>query len=95
MNEHPVILSSRVRLARNLSDVPFRSRMTAEHADNCIERVLSVLRDEKEIYHYFPMRRPSSLSPPPHRSCRRRGMPTREGYRAFRRVSRGSRAQSP
>ena len=56
MNEHPVILSSRVRLARNLSDVPFRSRMTAEHADNCIERVLSVLRDEKEIYHYFPMR---------------------------------------
>ena len=56
MNEHPVILSSRVRLARNLSDVPFRSRMTAEHADNCIERVLSVLRDEEAIYHFYPMR---------------------------------------
>lgn len=55
-NEHPLILSSRVRLARNLSDVPFRSRMTSQDADECIERVLSVLRDETDVYRYFPMR---------------------------------------
>ena len=54
--EHPIVLSSRVRLARNFSDVPFRSRMTHQHADECIERVLQVLRDEKDVYHYFPMR---------------------------------------
>ena len=56
LNEHPIVLSSRVRLARNLQDVPFRTRMTSEQADNCIERVLAVLRDETDIYHYYPMR---------------------------------------
>lgn len=55
-NEHPIVISSRVRLARNIKDLPFRSRMTGDQADDCIERVLSVLRDEEAVYHYFPMR---------------------------------------
>lgn len=54
--ESRVILSSRVRLARNFADLPYRPKMTQQQADECIERVLNVLRDEPEQFRYFPMR---------------------------------------
>ena len=56
MCEEKAVLSSRVRLARNFADLPFRSRMNSEQADACIDRVLSVLRDEEDTYRYYPMR---------------------------------------
>ncbi len=51
-----IVLSSRVRLARNLKDIYFRPKMTEEMADECIDRVLNVLKGEGEEYRYFPMR---------------------------------------
>ena len=51
MCEKKAVLSSRVRLARNFADLPFRSRMNSEQADACIDRVLSVLRDEEDTGH--------------------------------------------
>ena len=51
-----IVLSSRVRLARNLKDLFFRPKMTAEMADECIDRVLNVLKAEPDEYRYYPMR---------------------------------------
>ena len=51
-----IILSSRVRLARNLKDMNFRPKMTADQADECIDRVLEVMRGDKAEYRYYPMR---------------------------------------
>ncbi len=51
-----IVLSSRVRLARNLKDLFFRPKMTAEMADECIDRVLDVLKEGQEEYRYYPMR---------------------------------------
>ncbi len=51
-----IIISSRVRLARNLKDLNFRPKMTEDQADECIDRVLEVMRGDKEEYRYYPMR---------------------------------------
>ena len=51
-----IVLSSRVRLARNLKDIPFRARFTQEEADECIQQVLNALRNEPVPYRYLPMR---------------------------------------
>ncbi len=54
MNE--IIVSSRVRLARNYEDLPFRSRITPEQSDACVQRTLEALRELPEAYTYYPLR---------------------------------------
>ncbi len=51
-----IILSSRVRVARNLKDMNFRPKMTAEQADECIDRVLEAMRGDEADFRYYPMR---------------------------------------
>ncbi|MBQ7184646.1 MAG: ATP--guanido phosphotransferase [Clostridia bacterium] len=51
-----IVLSSRVRLARNLKHIPFRARITEKEADECIEQVLNALKNEPVPYRYLPMR---------------------------------------
>lgn len=55
-NDTAIVLSSRVRLARNLKDIPFRARFTQDQADDCIQQVLNALRDEPIPYRFLPMR---------------------------------------
>ena len=51
-----IIVSSRVRLARNYEDLPFRSRITPEQSEACIRRTLEALREMPEAYTYYPLR---------------------------------------
>lgn len=51
-----IVLSSRVRLARNYSDLPFRAHITPEQSEECVNRTLSALRDLPENYIYLPLR---------------------------------------
>ena len=44
-----VVLSSRVRLARNIKDIPFGNRMTEAHQDEVISRCKNALSDMKFI----------------------------------------------
>lgn len=44
-----IVLSSRVRLARNISDIPFGSRMTEKHQTEVIERTKSAIPQMKFI----------------------------------------------
>ena len=44
---NPVVLSGRVRLARNYFDLPFPNRESAENAETCIERAKSALPEER------------------------------------------------
>lgn len=44
-----IVLSSRVRLARNIADLPFASRMTAEQRDDMLERCRGAMPDMKYI----------------------------------------------
>ncbi len=50
-----VIMSSKVRLARNFADLPFRDRMSITQSELCSGRVLGVMKNLSEEYHYFPM----------------------------------------
>ena len=51
-----IVVSSRVRLARNYQDLPFRNRMNAQQAEECVERTLAALRDLPEAYHFRTLR---------------------------------------
>ena len=51
-----IILSSRVRLARNYEDLPFSSRISAAQSEQCVQRTLEALRDLPEIYTFYPLR---------------------------------------
>ena len=51
-----IVVSSRVRLARNYQDLPFRGRISPQQAEECIQRTLSALRDMPEIYHFRTLR---------------------------------------
>ena len=51
-----IVLSSRVRVARNLKDMNFRPKMTQDQADECIDRVLEALRGDGDDFRYYPMR---------------------------------------
>ena len=55
MNEK-IILSSRVRLARNYEDLPFSPRITPEQSDQCVQRTLEALRELPEAYTFLPLR---------------------------------------
>ena len=51
-----IMLSSRVRLARNYDDLPFRGRMNAEQGEACVQRTLDALRGLPQAYTFLPMR---------------------------------------
>ncbi|MBE5770262.1 MAG: ATP--guanido phosphotransferase [Clostridiales bacterium] len=51
-----IVLSSRVRLARNYTDLPFRAHISREQSEECVNRTLSALRDLPESYTYLPLR---------------------------------------
>lgn len=51
-----IVVSSRVRLARNLEDIPFRSKISADQADECVQRTLDALRDLPQAYSFLPLR---------------------------------------
>ena len=50
-----IVVSSRVRLARNYEDLPFRSRITAAQCEECVNRTLGALRALPDNYTYLPM----------------------------------------
>ena len=51
-----IVVSSRVRLARNYADLPFPHKMTAGQGDACVARTLEALRDVPESYRFIPMK---------------------------------------
>lgn len=51
-----IVVSSRVRLARNYEDLPFRNRISPEQGEECIQRTLNALRDLPESYTFLPLR---------------------------------------
>ena len=51
-----ICLSSRVRLARNYEDFPFRRKMTPAQSEQCVQRTLEALRDLEQPYTYLPLR---------------------------------------
>lgn len=50
-----IVVSSRVRLARNYEDLPFRNRITADQCEECVNRTLGALRSLPDNYTYLPM----------------------------------------
>lgn len=46
-NDNAVVVSTRIRLARNLSDIPFPNKMTGEQKNDVINRVEDALRGAK------------------------------------------------
>lgn len=51
-----IMVSSRVRLARNYEDLPFRNHISAEQSDICVQRTLDALRELPQAYTYLPLR---------------------------------------
>lgn len=51
-----IVLSSRVRLARNYADLPFRAHISPEQSEECVSRTLSALKALPEGYTFFPLR---------------------------------------
>ena len=51
-----IVVSSRVRLARNYEDLPFRSKITPEQAEECVQRTLDALRQLPQAYAFLPLR---------------------------------------
>ncbi len=51
-----IVVSSRVRLARNYEDLPFFCRMTAEQSEQCVRRTLDALRTLPQPYTFYSLR---------------------------------------
>ena len=51
-----IVVSSRVRLARNYEDLPFRNKITPDQCETCVQRTLDALRELPEAYTYLPLR---------------------------------------
>ena len=51
-----IVVSSRVRLARNYEDLPFLCRMTAEQSEQCVQRTLDALRALPQPYTFLSLR---------------------------------------
>ncbi len=47
--KHGIVLSSRVRLARNYEDIPFDAAQRPEYADMCINRTVAAMKNAKLI----------------------------------------------
>lgn len=51
-----IVLSSRVRLARNYEDLPFRNKITREQSEECVQRTLEALRPLPQPYTFLPLK---------------------------------------
>ncbi|MBR3019805.1 MAG: protein arginine kinase [Clostridia bacterium] len=51
-----IVLSSRVRLARNYADLPFRNKITREQSEDCVQRTLEALRPLPQPYTFLPLK---------------------------------------
>ena len=51
-----IAVSSRVRLARNYQDLPFRGRITPDQMESCVQRTLDALRHLPEAYQLYLLR---------------------------------------
>ena len=51
-----IMVSCRVRLARNYEDLPFRGRMTAEQSEQCVQRTLDALRAQPQPYSFYSLK---------------------------------------
>ena len=51
-----IVLSSRVRLARNYEDLPFRSHISPAQSEENIQRTLDALRDLPQTYTFYSLR---------------------------------------
>ncbi len=51
-----IVVTSRVRLARNYDDLPFRVRMTADQSEQCVQRTLDALRALPQPYTFLSLR---------------------------------------
>ncbi len=51
-----IVISSRVRLARNYEDLPFLGRMTPEQREQCVQRTLDALRAPPQPYTFLSLR---------------------------------------
>lgn len=56
-----IVVSSRVRLARNYADIPFRPKANAEQGEECVRRTLDALRELPEIYRFVQLRSADDL----------------------------------
>lgn len=50
-----IVVSSRVRLARNYEDLPFRPRMKRQEEEACVQRTLDALKEVPESYTFIPL----------------------------------------
>lgn len=50
-----IVVSSRVRLARNYEDLPFRSKISPEQSEACVQRTLNALRSLPQAYSFLPL----------------------------------------
>ena len=51
-----IVVSSRVRLARNYADLPFRGKMNPEQSEACVQRTLDALRQLPQAYSFLSLR---------------------------------------
>lgn len=51
-----IVISSKVRLARNYQDLPFRNKITPEQSESCVQRTLNALRTLPQPYSFLPLR---------------------------------------
>ena len=56
-----IVISSRVRLARNYADIPFRPKASEEQGEECIRRTLDALREVPETYRFVQLRSADAL----------------------------------
>lgn len=51
-----IVVSSRVRLARNYDDLPFRGKISKEQSEECVRRTLEALRPLPQPYAFLPLK---------------------------------------
>ncbi len=51
-----IVVSSRVRLARNYEDLPFRNKMSPAQSEECVQRTLDALRALPQAYTFLPLK---------------------------------------
>ena len=51
-----IVVSSRVRLARNYEDLPFRNKISREQSEDCVQRTLDALRSLPQPYTFLPLK---------------------------------------
>lgn len=56
-----VMVSSRVRLARNYDEYPFPEKMSREDAEKCVQRTLNALRELPDSFTYMPLQSAGQL----------------------------------